>query len=112
MQKSLKVGLIISLVVNAIAISLWQLGSWTIRTERAEFERVEKIRLKDFLTLEHLLTDRISRSEVLKVLNEKLDAKEFFTKPPESGIGAGSMYFLFGLDDNMKQIEINRFQEK
>lgn len=104
--------LIFSILLNIFFLGMWRWSSWETNVERKERMRVDKLRVEDFKVLEHLLVDRIDKKGTLEIFKAKLKADDYFEKPSESGIGAGTMFLVFGENDVLKKIEITSFDEK
>lgn len=108
MKLPIKKLFITSLTFNVILLILiWLLSnSNSLNAKYAAY--IDATRLSDIQILEKLLTDRISHEETLFIL--KNNQIEFFDKPTENGVGAGSLFLVFDPKGRLKNVEAHSFE--
>ncbi len=75
-----------------------------------EIKRIDSIRLSDLKHLETIFKNKISKAEVLNILDKKKDHSIYFDKPSENGIGLGSLFLVFDSKGSLSKIESPSFE--
>lgn len=72
-----------------------------------ETKRIDQLRLDNIKLLGVLLKNRISKQEVLKLLQSQVSPTEYFDKPSEHVVGLGSVLLNFNKKGILEEILVS-----
>ncbi|MCB9974960.1 MAG: hypothetical protein H6856_04930 [Rhodospirillales bacterium] len=102
--------LIISLSLNALLLGLVALLNYNFHWELKKTEWINNQRILEISMLESIMLEKVSKQEVLETFKKKFSENNFFDKPGENGIGAGSLFLKFDENNTLKTIETYKFK--
>lgn len=81
------------------------------RYEEHKRKFIDEVRVQDTKIFEHLLLGRLSKQQATQTLESyfgnEAQSTNWFVKPEDHGIGAGSFFMLFDDKGQLSKVEIN-----
>ncbi len=112
MRISWKFCFIVSVLLNVL-LTIWgKVSRESYLGEKAERVRIETIRQNDHRILENLLVGKLQKKDAFANFQKTLSENDYFDKPEENGIGAGTLFFAFNKQGVLTKIEFFDFAEK
>ena len=76
----------------------------------SEEKRINQIQIRNTELLEVVFRNKITKTDLLSILNLKIDRSEYFDKPQDNGVGLGTMFLRFDKKGHLIGIDAHSFE--